>query len=157
MISTIDPITRLNLLKEYMWWWIARWPDSHYSFDKFLYRHYPVLIPGTPEHCKAIATHCFYCGKKFGKPDKDKATLDHFVPESKGVTEKFVICCMHCNSYKSDTMPNDFIKKVTIAELRGWKIFGLQGEKLKHAFKQVHKIQDDLLYNMGPKVYYIKK
>ena len=157
MISQIDPITRLDVLKEYMRWWIMKWPLSHCTFDQFFYKHYPVLIPGTAEHCKSVATHCFYCGKKFGKRDQDKATIDHFSPQSKGSTEKFVVCCMSCNSYKSDTMPDKFLKKITIAELRGWKIFGLHGEKLKHAFEQVHKIQNDILYKMGPAVYYIKK
>jgi len=157
MISQVDPILRLNALKEYMAFWIDKYPDCYWSFERFLFSRYPKIIPGSPEHARSIATHCFYCGRIFKKEGKQIATIDHFMPQSIGETEKYVICCQHCNAYKGNTSPKEFVKKVTIAELRGWQLFGFSGKTLKHVFTQAHKIINDLHYNIGPQVYFIKK
>ena len=44
---------------------------------------------------------CFYCG---GQLNKDNATLDHYIPQSKGgkhTKENLKTCCLLCNSIKS--------------------------------------------------------
>ena len=49
---------------------------------------------------------CHYCGKVL---DKDTATLDHFVPKSKGGKDEFsnvVLACEGCNRDKADNLPD---------------------------------------------------
>lgn len=72
---------------------------------------------------KGILT-CFFCSasnlnSNFNSPyaisSKQKATIDHLVPVSKG-GKKFdeknlVVACSCCNGKKSDIMPAEFIKK----------------------------------------------
>lgn len=158
MISAIDPITRLNLLKEYMGKKIDRWPVPTFDFEQFLYNNYSHLIPGTVRYAKENATHCFYCGRRFtSKQPNMMATMDHWVPKSKGHTDRFVICCGHCNSHKGDTTPEKFVKRITSAELKGLSVFGFTGKELNKLFKAVHEISNNINYNIGPRVFYIMK
>lgn len=53
---------------------------------------------------------CFYC-----KTDKEKMTMDHFIPLSKGGrhhAENIVPACNQCNCRKHDSMPKDFIERI---------------------------------------------
>lgn len=56
---------------------------------------------------------CAYCGRKYD--EKNKKTVDHIVPKSKGgQTElsNILICCSNCNSIKKANEDiEDFIKK----------------------------------------------
>jgi len=48
---------------------------------------------------------CYYCGAFL---NKDTATLDHFIPKSKGGKDEFgnaVLACSSCNSKKADNLP----------------------------------------------------
>lgn len=158
MITTIDPLLRLKHLAYYMSWWVDHWPRVG-TFDQFLQLRYPQIIPGTVEHARAQATHCFYCGTLFSKIENDllAPSVDHYMPKSKGVTDKYVICCRKCNCYKGNQSPLRYLRSIALAELREQKIFGLMGKKRTFAFKQVQVISNDLLYNTGPKIYYIRK
>lgn len=159
MIALIDPILRLNHLGYYMSWWIDHWPRPIWTFDQWLQKSHPQIIPGTLEYARAQATHCFYCGTRFSRVANDSAapSIDHYQPKSRGTTGKYVICCRGCNSYKDNLTPIKYLRSIAIAHLREQKIFGLMGKKRTFAFKQVQLISNDLLYNTGPKIYYIRK
>ena len=52
---------------------------------------------------------CVYCGASLREGD---ATLDHFIPRSKGGTNKstnLVSSCVRCNSSKSDMAAREFL------------------------------------------------
>lgn len=56
---------------------------------------------------------CFYCKEKtmFDVFDKNP-TLDHYMPKSKGGSNKnenLVLSCRKCNSAKADLMPEEFL------------------------------------------------
>lgn len=157
MISQIDPITRLDLLREYMGKLIDKWPTRIIDFDQWLHNSHSHLIPGTIRYARANATHCFYCGRCFKGKQEILATIDHWVPQSKGKTERFVICCSHCNNHKGDSTPTAFIKRITNAEMKGLPLFGYHGKTLKTLFEAAHTIANNIHYNTGPKIFYIKK
>ena len=59
---------------------------------------------------------CYYCGKsdlklKTGKQHAH-ATVDHFIPKSKGGasadSDNFVVCCNSCNKQKASTTAEEF-------------------------------------------------
>lgn len=68
---------------------------------------------------------CVYCQRKTylamydGEP---KATIDHFVPKSKGGInhiDNYVLACSTCNNKKKDLEPLEFMKSIWGADLRG--------------------------------------
>jgi 5-methylcytosine-specific restriction endonuclease McrA len=62
----------------------------------------------------AFGNQCAYCG------GKERITLDHFVPVTKGgatVISNVVPACKSCNSKKHNTMPNIFCSKNTYANI----------------------------------------
>lgn len=162
MISQADPIQRLAALSAYMNRWIDEWPKPKYKFKEFIKHKYAHIIPGTIEHARALATHCFYCNVKLVKGDNagsspNRASIDHYLPQSKGKTERFVICCAQCNTRKGDVSPNALVSRITQAHLNGNSMWGYHGKKLKFIAGQIQKITNDMLYNMGPKIYYFKR
>lgn len=157
MIAIIDPSVRLTILSEYMAWWVNKWPYITLTFEQFFKRNYPEVIPGTVEHARAIATHCYYCDDKFTNEIKKCRTIDHYEPSSRFKTERFVISCYSCNGNKGDTDPRKLVSDMTSAELKGRTMWGHHGKKLKHIAHQIQTITNDRLYNMGPRIYYIKK
>ena len=55
---------------------------------------------------------CAYCGRKYDEV-KNRKTLDHIVPKSKGgetVLHNVLICCGNCNVKKANEDIEDFIK-----------------------------------------------
>lgn len=49
---------------------------------------------------------CYYCNKVL---NEETATLDHFIPKSKGGKDEFdnaVLACVNCNSNKADKLPD---------------------------------------------------
>lgn len=55
--------------------------------------------------------HCFYCAIVL---TAEKTTIDHYIPRSKGGANhisNYVPACGDCNSSKSDTMPEDFLRR----------------------------------------------
>lgn len=157
MISAADPIQRLNALSAYMNRWVDEWPKPRYNFEDFVYNKFPQIIPGTIAHARTIATHCFYCNRQFTPEKSFMASVDHYLPQSEGMTEKFVICCVDCNSRKSNIMPDTLVSKMTRTALKGGQMWGYHGKKLKFIAGQIQKITNDMLYNMGPKIYYFKR
>jgi len=157
MIAIVDPIRRLELLKEYMSFWIDKWPTCSWSFETFLHRRHAYIIPGTIDHTKSIATHCYYCGEKFRSTGDLFPTVDHWMPLSLGQTEKYVISCFGCNNNKGNTHPDKLVKQMVSANLKGLTMWGKHGKKLKHISDQIQHVTNDMLYNMGPRIYYIKK
>src|SRR5687767_2764500 len=96
--------------------WIDEWPKPKYKFNDFFKKKYPHLIPGTIEHARAIATHCFYCNSKLEKrvvkgDHPKRSSIDHYQPQSKGKTEKYVICCAECNSNKGNVSPEKLVSR----------------------------------------------
>lgn len=161
-VSNANPTERLKVLSVYMNRWVEEWPKPKYSFHDFFYRKYQHLIPGTIEYAKTIATHCFYCNEKLVRGDNEgnhprRASIDHYLPQSKGKTERYVICCAQCNSNKGSVSPAALVSKITQAHLRGNTMWGFHGKKLKSIADQIQKITNDMLYNMGPKIYYFKR
>jgi hypothetical protein len=60
---------------------------------------------------KRYGLHCYWCGcpiKLEGKM-KERATIDHFIPKSKGGSKSdignLVLSCFSCNNKKSDSIP----------------------------------------------------
>jgi 5-methylcytosine-specific restriction endonuclease McrA len=50
---------------------------------------------------------CQYCGQN---PGKDKLTIDHVIPRSRGgrsVWQNVVVACTHCNTKKGDRLPSE--------------------------------------------------
>lgn len=161
-VSQVDPLVRLNALQEWMNRWIDSWPIKTESFHKYFKEKYSYLIPGTIDYAKAIATHCFYCDEKmangrveFGNPMR--SSIDHYEPRARGKTERYVICCARCNTNKGSTSPEKLVSVIIRTTLIGKTMWGFHGEKLKHVADQIQKITNDMLYNMGPRIYYIKK
>jgi len=157
MISEANPIDRLQALSAFMNRWIDEWPRPRYNFDDYVHKKWPQIIPGTIAHAKVRATHCFYCNRQFTEEKNFQASIDHYFPQSLGQTERYVICCVDCNTRKSDTTPNELISQMTNAHLRGKVMWGYHGKKLKFIYKQIQTITNDMLYNMGPRIYYLKR
>lgn len=157
MISQVEPGTRLRLLSEYMELWVDKWPAPIFDFDLYLYNQYSHLIPGTVEHGRKNATHCYYCGRVFKQDPTRIATVDHWVPKSKGKTDRFVICCAHCNSNKGNAEPSVLLRRITNAQLKGLSVFGFKGKELRIMFEAVHEISNNITYRIGPRIYYTRK
>lgn len=158
MISQVDPLVRLELLREYMIYWINRYPVKTKKFYEYLHDEYSHLIPGTVENAKSIATHCFYCNRKFQDEIRIyKRSIDHFIPKAIGPTSKFVICCADCNNRKGSDPPDVILSILIKANLRGAQYWGYQGKKLKFIMNQFQTISNDILYNTGPRIYYFKR
>jgi len=162
MISQADPIDRLNVLSIYMNRWIDEWPKPKYRFNEFFKNKYPQFIPGTVENARMIATHCFYCNSMLVKNNgqgnhPNRASIDHYLPQSKGKTERYVICCAQCNTNKGNVSPSVLVSRITQAHLKGNAMWGFHGKKLKFIADQIQKITNDMLYNMGPRIYYFKR
>lgn len=157
MYAEIDPIKRLDALKSYMNYWVDRWPYITKDFDKYFSQKYKYLIPGTLEHTRRIATHCFYCDRRFKNDPQSLRTVDHYQPNSKYKTEKFVICCWQCNNSKGDTDPQRLVSQMINAVNRGRSMWGHHGKSLSHIAEQIFTITNDSIYKMGPRVYFIQK
>ena len=119
---TLDPIERLELLKEYMHQRIDRMPGDWYPFQTYLHRYYPEKITTTIEYAKAQATHCYYCDRllrdeKQSAKDGARKTADHFYPRSKNLINhrenRFVICCNMCNVLKGCLHPATILKMLS--------------------------------------------
>lgn len=164
-ISAADPFVKLEALRKWMNHKIDKWPAEHLPFESYLLMRYRYVIPGTVEwqisEARAIATNCYYCNHSFEnvrrKPDNLwQITVDHFTPLSSGKkTEKYVICCYICNSRKTNLMPEIFAQRLLKADMTGFAFNGFSPKKIKTINERVRQISNDLLYNMGPTVYYI--
>lgn len=164
-ISLADPWIRLDALRKWMNHRIEKWPMPHLPFESYLMLRYRYIIPGTVEfqiaEAKAKATNCYYCNHSFDnirkKPDNLwQITVDHFTPvSSRKKTEKYVICCYICNTRKTNLMPEAFAKRLFNADMTGFTFNGFSPKKIKTINERVQQISNDLLYNMGPTVYYV--
>lgn len=159
--SLIDPSLRLNLLNEYMQVFIDEWPYK-YSFGEYIRRYYMHIVPNTPDYFKAKATHCFYCDEKLNQSEKNhghirRSTIDHYHPKSKGRTDKYVICCADCNCRKDNMAPEVLSSLMIKASLKGRNYWGYSGARLQQISGQFQKIASDILFNTGPRIYYVIK
>lgn len=78
--------------------------------------------------CKKQKYKCYYCERKIipnrsgdGKIYPFTATVDHFIPISKGGTntrENLVASCHNCNEKKNDAMPSLFLSSGRSADFR---------------------------------------
>lgn len=62
---------------------------------------------------------CVYCQKRF--TTREDITFDHVLPKKLGGTlaqTNLVLSCKKCNSYKSDMLLTEFIKKYNIKVTR---------------------------------------
>jgi hypothetical protein len=156
-ITLIDPVVRLKILSKYMSFWITNYPTCVWSFETYIRNRYSHLIPGTIEHAKCIATHCYYCNRMFSTEKTFRASVDHYLPQSLGITDRYVICCVDCNNRKADTPPSVLVSQFTNAYLKGKQLWGYHGKKLRFISNQIQTITNDMLYNRGPKIYYFKR
>lgn len=161
MVSEMDPFLRLELLRDYMNRWIDEWPLYKKTFTEWLKRYHEDKIPGTKAYYMTIATHCYYCDSKFPKVhlsgDPQRKTIDHWHPKSLGGTERYVICCNLCNTKKGAKPPNQLVAEITRHLLRGRTMWGFHTKRLEMMAKQITTVSHDVLYNMGPRVYYIQR
>jgi hypothetical protein len=156
-IQLIDPLVRLEVLEKYMEYWVNNYPKPVQTFDEYFRKKFKYLIPGTIDHAKRIATHCFYCNRKYTTEKSFVASVDHYLPRSIGQTERYVICCVDCNNRKADTTPEELVRQMVNAHLREKTMWGYHGKKLKFIYKQIQTITNDMLYGLGPRIYYIKR
>lgn len=67
---------------------------------------------------KELGDICFYCKRQTYPPNlglKPKATIDHYIPLSKGGSrdkENIRISCRSCNFIKSDDTAEEFLKEL---------------------------------------------
>lgn len=156
----LDPIFKLELLKEYMAWRIDGAKESPIGFAKWIknYKrryHYP-----SPESLCIMATHCFYCCKPFN--DARKPTIDHFDPLSKresgeGVGRIRVIGCKQCNLAKSNIHPADYVRRLNIASMTGGVFKNYSKKDTETVSRQVSKIMDDIINGNHKLCYYTRK
>lgn len=69
-------------------------------------------------------SRCCYCRRKFIDEDKLlRKTKDHFIPSSRGGVgdDNILECCQECNSWKSDRMPDFWLRQVEYFEKRKTK------------------------------------
>jgi len=153
-------IQKLELLKEYMNWWIRCYPTmKDKDFEWWASQRTPELIEGTPEYYRMIATNCFYCGKEM-KPNT--ATIDHFIPKAKGGSDdttknRFVICCNACNNAKAAMKPESFLKKIKIALNTGAQVGIIEQKRLKKVYDNLSKVINEFKMNIKNPVYYCVK
>lgn len=155
-----DPIKKLELLKKYLDKQI-QWGfnTTNWSFDNFLLRYYPETHPESAYTLRNISTNCYYCQAEFDNK-KYTPSIDHFYPRSKDVKDVdkswliFVICCGRCNIHKMNTHPMEFIRKFTLAEMKGETINGFSKKEVTRISKNVGQIFNDLVIGCPKKVYY---
>lgn len=160
MIQQVNPLIRLQVLQKYMAFYVQWWPSITTTFEQFFQERHPELIPGTKEHAKTIATHCYYCHvalSKTGIYNNQTPTIDHFEPKSKSRTQKFVIYCAHCNQSKGKIHPDTLARQFVNAEIKGLSVWGFSGKKLRSVSERVQAINNDRLWKMGPNIYFIQK
>lgn len=164
-IALADPFKRLAALNEYMGLWVDSWPEKPArSFRRYLGTRYPEIIPGTHAYYRAVATNCYYCNDKLVAPlpfnenqtNPKLATIDHWHPKSKGDTQRVVVCCSECNNKKADTDPEELRRHVIRAIFRGRQMWGFDLRKLVFLRTRIEDITNHILYNTGPKVFYIQ-
>ena len=156
-----DPFERLKVLRYYMAYKIDRWPKEVMRFSQYVNQKHPHILPGKPEYYRDRATNCFYCRERISPGtgsglEPKRATIDHWVPKSKDKTEKYVICCAECNTKKADVMPDVLRSQIMRAINRGQRMFGYPARKLGKVGEAVNTITNDIIYNTGPRVYYIQ-
>jgi len=66
-------------------------------------------------------THCCYCRRKFA--ESLIRTEDHFIPKSRGgkFAENKLQCCIECNGWKADKMPERWLGQVEYFEQKKMK------------------------------------
>ena len=156
----LDPIFKLELLKEYMSWRIDGAKERPIGFEKWIknYKrryHYP-----SPDSLCMLATHCYFCGKPYN--DARKPTIDHFDPISKRETGEDtgrirVICCKQCNLAKSDLHPADYVRRLNIASMTGGVFKNYSKKDTDMVSRQVSKIMDDIINGAHKVCYYTRK
>jgi hypothetical protein len=64
-----------------------------------------------------LHTHCCYCRRKFSDLIPClKRTKDHFYPSSRlgfDTAENKLQCCLECNQWKADKLPEDWLREVS--------------------------------------------
>jgi len=158
LLRNVNPVVRLRLLHAYICWRVDQWPKRVINFEKWFVQHHAKLIPGTIDHARYVATHCFYCNEKLVIDSKLRnPTWDHHHPKSEGHTEKHVICCFDCNNRKANIMPEVLMSKLSSAIAYNKEIWGYSGKKLKFIHGQFEKIFRDQVNGTGPTIYYFKR
>jgi hypothetical protein len=161
MSSQADPFVRLQALKSYMDKWIDSWPKPYpKTFAQFFRDNYRKHIPGTPEYIREHSTHCFYCEEKMykGVSHPKRHSVDHYRPKALGVTtDRYVICCAECNTRKGHEDPELLVAKIRDTVGRGVKMWGYRSKKMLLIAKNIESINNDILFNTGPKTYHIVK
>jgi hypothetical protein len=156
-IPQCDPEERLKALQRYMEMYIDMWPRATWTFNDFLLKRFRKIIPGSVEYYRSIATHCFYCNRKYTNEEAFKKTVDHWEPKSGGSTEKFVICCFDCNQRKGNNSPVKLLTQFLRASIQAKSMWGYHGKKLTFIAGQLEIVTHDSIYNTGPTVYYFKR
>ena len=153
-----DPHTKLGLLSVYMNKVIDNKPFGYIPFDAWMQYKYPSFVFGTPHYFRELATNCYYCQREFNNGNF-KPTIDHFYPQSKDLSGNeqwnvIVISCMRCNRNKADQHPANFVKKFTVADMKGLQVEQFSAKDVSRISKNVNRIFNDILYGNAKTVYY---
>lgn len=115
-IKALSPERKLRFLSQYMEYYIDLWPKKAKPFESWLDSTLDKKINRARAHL--IEKHwkkCWYCKGDYEFDKRLDRTKDHVVPLSKGgrdVKENRVSCCYDCNQWKSDKMPNIWLKEI---------------------------------------------
>lgn len=156
-MTILNPIKKLDLLREYMGKRINMMPREWWSFEAWVKKNRPQFYYGSLEYYRDCSTNCYYCRKEF--TTKNFATIDHFYPQSKGDHETygniFVISCTRCNNAKANKHPEAFMAQMKRADRTGFLLTNFSEKDIRRISNSVDKIHADILLGHRQKIYYV--
>lgn len=115
-LKMLTPERKLKFLSEYMEVYINNYPFKPKPFQIWLESTLDKRIhAGKKKEAKVFTQICRYCHQPFESDGDLEKTKDHIIPISKGGFDKKinrVPCCYNCNQWKSDKLPEDWLKEV---------------------------------------------
>jgi hypothetical protein len=116
---TMSADRKLRFLSEYMGEWVDAWPKKIKPFDTWLESILDKRIhKGKVAEREIFRQTCRYCHQLFEPYNIDLLkTKDHIIPLSKGgydIKENRVPACFNCNQWKSDKLPEEWLKEVKV-------------------------------------------
>lgn len=166
----IDPIFKLELLKEYIDWRVENHPVNNgqyiHSFRRWIRSKKQKYNINSPECKRILATHCYYCDRPLNTAFKNnggkKPSIDHFKPLSKrdnfeAMNMIRVICCQNCNSRKTDIHPAEYARTLTLCVMEGVPFKRYTLWETKTVSQRVNGIISDLMNGNHKLCYYTRK
>lgn len=98
-------------------------------------------------------TRCFYCGKQLNVGSDKKSPVDHFIPWSFSKDDRiwnFVLSCPHCNSSKSNILPDNLY--FNVLKERNNRLSNMESQIVQEDFKtysysKLKEMQHSAIFN----------